>query len=108
MSGPGGADRDRPLGEALAAYLRSQGHGQALVLAKVVAAWPSVVGPEIAAHAQPRALRRGTLVVAVDEPAWAAQLRFLAETVVAGLANALGDGVVQALEPTVRRSQALE
>ena len=108
MTGPSGADRERPLEEAIAAYLHSQGHGQALVLAKVIAAWPFVVGPEIAAHAHPRALRKGTLVVAVDQPAWAAQLRFLAETVVAGLANALGDGVVQALEPTVRRGQAIE
>lgn len=107
MRRPGASD-DRPLGAALEAYLRAQGHSSALLLAKVLAAWPEVVGPEVAAHARPLALRDGTLVVAVDQPAWAAQLGFLAETVVAGLAAQLGDEVVRALEATVRRSQALE
>lgn len=102
---PGG---DRPLGAALEAYLRAQGHGSALLLARILAAWPEVAGPEVAAHARPLALREATLVVAVDQPAWATQLGFLAETVLAGLADRLGQGVIQGLEATVRRDQALE
>lgn len=99
-----GGRGERPLGEALEAYLRGQGHASVMVLARVAAAWPDVVGPEVAAHARPRALRGTTLVVAVDQAVWATQLAFLAETVVAGLAEALGPGIVDALEATVRRA----
>ena len=41
------------------------------------------MGPEIAAHAQPRSLRDGVLVVTADQPAWATQLRYLAPDLLA-------------------------
>jgi predicted nucleic acid-binding Zn ribbon protein len=44
----------------------------------VFSRWEHLVGPDIAAHARPTALRAGTLIVVVDQPAWAAQLRFMA------------------------------
>jgi predicted nucleic acid-binding Zn ribbon protein len=43
----------------------------------VFSEWPAVAGPNLAAHAQPVALRDGELVVEVDDPAWASQLRWL-------------------------------
>jgi predicted nucleic acid-binding Zn ribbon protein len=39
--------------------------------------WEAVVGPEIAQHAEPRSVRDGVLLLVVDQPAWATQLRFL-------------------------------
>ena len=47
------------------------------VLTAVFSDWERLVGPEIAAHACPTSLRDGALVVVVDQPAWAAQLRFM-------------------------------
>jgi predicted nucleic acid-binding Zn ribbon protein len=47
------------------------------VLTAVFVRWEQLVGADIAAHARPASLRDGVLVVVVDQPAWAAQLRFL-------------------------------
>jgi predicted nucleic acid-binding Zn ribbon protein len=57
---------------------RSFGAPRAGLLAAVFAHWGDLVGPEIAAHTQPRSLRGGVLVVSADQPAWATQLRYLA------------------------------
>jgi predicted nucleic acid-binding Zn ribbon protein len=54
----------------------------ARVLTTVFSRWEQLVGPEIAAHASPKSLRNGTLVVVADQPAWAAQLRFMATDLV--------------------------
>jgi predicted nucleic acid-binding Zn ribbon protein len=48
------------------------------LLTAVFSRWEQLVGPDIAAHARPRSLRQGTLIVLVDQPAWATQLRFMA------------------------------
>jgi predicted nucleic acid-binding Zn ribbon protein len=53
------------------------GAPRAQLLAAVFAHWEQLVGADIAAHAQPRSLRRGVLVVAADQSAWATQLRFM-------------------------------
>lgn len=39
--------------------------------------WEEVAGPAVAAHVRPVRLEGATLVVEVDEPAWATQMRFL-------------------------------
>ena len=60
---------DRVLG-----YLRAPA---ARTVKTVFTEWPAVAGPQLAAHAQPIALRDGELVVEVDDPTWASQLRWL-------------------------------
>ena len=95
---------DHVLGDALEAFLRTQGHGRAIVLARVSSAWPDVVGADVAAHASPVRLREGTLVVAVDHAGWATQLDFLAEQILDRLAHVVGPGLVERLEATLRRA----
>jgi predicted nucleic acid-binding Zn ribbon protein len=53
------------------------------VLTAVFSHWERLVGPEIAAHASPTSLREGVLVIVVDQPAWAAQLRFMTSDLMA-------------------------
>ena len=65
------------VGELLDGVTRSMGAPRAQLLSAVFANWEDLVGSEVAAHARPRSLRDGVLVVAADQPAWAAQLRFL-------------------------------
>jgi predicted nucleic acid-binding Zn ribbon protein len=60
------------------------------VLTLVFARWEHVVGPEVAAHSEPRSLREGVLVIAVDQPAWATQLRFLGADLLARVREATG------------------
>ena len=66
---PIGAALDRVLG-----YLRAPA---ARTVKTVFTEWPALAGPQVAAHAQPIALRDGELLVEVDDPAWASQLRWL-------------------------------
>jgi predicted nucleic acid-binding Zn ribbon protein len=70
----------------------------------VMGRWAAIVGPEVAAHARPLAYDDGELVVGTDSTAWATQIRLLAPTLLARLADELGAGVVRAV--TVRGPSA--
>ncbi len=61
------------LAEALGAT-----HLEALAgTARLKRAWPDMVGPMLAAHTHPVAIEGDTLLIAVDHPAMAQQIRFL-------------------------------
>ena len=62
--------------------------------------WAAVVGEDIAAHANPTALRDGTLHVSAESTAWATQLRLLQTQLLAKIAAAVGNGVVTQLRIT--------
>ncbi|MHB1597424.1 MAG: DUF721 domain-containing protein [Acidimicrobiales bacterium] len=96
---PGG---NRRLGDALGAYVRSQGHMEAALLGAVWSHWESVVGGDVAAHAEPRGLRGDELVVAVDHPSWATQLAFFGAGILEQLEERMGQHVASRLKVTVR------
>ncbi|MEY2958857.1 MAG: hypothetical protein RLZZ01_1425 [Actinomycetota bacterium] len=52
--------------------------------------WEDAVGPQVAAHVRPLKLDSGVLVVEVDDPVWATQIKFLASTIVQRLAEVAG------------------
>ena len=94
----------RRLGEALsevAADLRLDDPGD---VAAVMAAWPAAVGEAVAAHVKPRRLQDGVLLVEVDAPVWATQLRYLEEDVIVRLGRKVRPGVVKSIRPVVRRA----
>jgi predicted nucleic acid-binding Zn ribbon protein len=64
--------------------------------------WDELVGPSVAEHARPRSLERGTLVVAVDDPSWATQLRWLEADLLVRMAEVLGPDQVARIEVRVR------
>jgi predicted nucleic acid-binding Zn ribbon protein len=66
-----------PLSQSLDALMRSLSGGPRAVVAGVFARWEEAVGEAVARHAQPMKIERGRLLVEVDEPGWATQLRFL-------------------------------
>ena len=43
--------------------------------------WDEAVGAQVAAHVKPVKLDEGVLLVEVDDPAWATQVKFLAPTI---------------------------
>jgi hypothetical protein len=43
--------------------------------------WADIVGPGVAAHAEPTSLRAGVLRVRADSPAWATEIAYLAEEI---------------------------
>ena len=99
---------ERRVGESLSAYLRGQGHEDAYLLGRVCGCWGTVVGEEVAAHATPRLLRAGELVVTVDHPGWVTQLAFLGEQILARLEAELGTPVARTLKATVRGRPGVE
>ena len=48
---------------------------------RVWSAWTEIVGPSVAAHAEPTSLRDGVLKVRADSPAWATEIGYLAEEI---------------------------
>lgn len=64
--------------------------------------WDDAVGPAVASHVQPVKLDGTTLVVEVDDPAWATQVKFLEMTVRTRLKEVAGV-TVDRLEVRVAR-----
>ncbi len=64
--------------------------------------WEGLVGDRLAAHTRPVALRDGVLVVGVEDPAWATEVRFLAPTVVERLRSGPAGLSVTSVEVRVR------
>ncbi len=94
----------RRLGEALskvAADLNLDDPGD---VADVMAGWADAVGDAIAAHVRPRRLHDGVLLVEVDAPVWATQLRYLEEDVLRRLGRKVRPGVVKSIRPVVRKT----
>jgi predicted nucleic acid-binding Zn ribbon protein len=90
------------LGETIDRLVRAMGAPSADVTRSIFADWLEIVGAQVAAHARPHALRERTLVVAVSDPAWATQLRFLEVELLGRIAAATGSDEVTAIEVRVR------
>lgn len=102
----------RPLAAGLEALLRSlrpvargRSPQQTGAMGGVFGRWEVAVGDAVARHVQPIRLDGTTLVVEVDEPAWATQLRFLESTLKRRLLEEAG-AVVETVEVRVRRPRS--
>lgn len=91
-------DDIRPVREGLDRLARRLGTSGPDVLGQVVAKWPEVVGPEIARHATPTAIKKKSLVVEVDDKSWATQLRWITGKIVAALNSAVADSAVETID----------
>ena len=103
-----------PITESLSAIIRSlrndsgdtssaKASGQAASqMGGVFGRWAEAVGAAVAAHVTPVKLDGSTLVVEVDDPAWATQLRFLETTLKQRLLEVAG-AVIDTVEVRVKR-----
>jgi predicted nucleic acid-binding Zn ribbon protein len=95
-----------PLAASLDGVVRSMqggtpgGTGAAQAIGGVFGRWAEIVGEAVAAHVQPVRLDGGRLVVEVSDPAWATQIRLLADTVCQRINDVTGT-VVHAVEVRV-------
>jgi predicted nucleic acid-binding Zn ribbon protein len=90
------------LGSSLDDVARAIGAPATEALSVVFARWEEVVGSAVAAHSRPVSLLRSTLVVSVDHPSWATQLRYLGATILARITETVGHEVASRLEVRVR------
>ncbi|MDA8309256.1 MAG: DUF721 domain-containing protein [Actinomycetota bacterium] len=83
--GPGGSAEGggppQPPGRAVAAA----------ALGTVFSRWEELVGPAVARHTRPLRLEGGVLVVAVDRPPWATQVRLLSPGILACVTERTGE-----------------
>jgi predicted nucleic acid-binding Zn ribbon protein len=61
---------------------------------RVWARWKEVVGPDVAAHAEPTSLREGVLRIRADSPAWATEIGYLAAEIRSRVNAATGASLV--------------
>jgi predicted nucleic acid-binding Zn ribbon protein len=73
----------------------------AATLGTVFSRWEELVGAAVARHTRPLRLEGGTLVVAVDQPPWATQVRVLAPGILARLTEETGE-LLDRLQVVVR------
>jgi predicted nucleic acid-binding Zn ribbon protein len=73
----------QPVAASLGEVTHRLGIPDTAVLAIVFSRWEQLVGLDVASHTAPRSLRDGTLVIDVDHPAWATQLRWLSADLLA-------------------------
>ena len=97
-SGPGPDSRDPQLfGAVTRDVARNRGWSGRVAEGSVFGRWSGVVGEQIAAHAAPTSLNDGVLTVSAESTAWATQLRMVQAQLLAKIAAAVGDGVVNSL-----------
>jgi predicted nucleic acid-binding Zn ribbon protein len=71
-------DDPRPLKDLLPDATKRLGIPSPEATGRVWARWKEVVGPDVAAHAEPTSLRGGILRIRADSPAWATEIGYLA------------------------------
>lgn len=76
---------------------------------RVWASWTTIVGEQIAAHAEPTSLRDGVLRVRAESPSWATEIAYLAGDIRRRVNESVGRDVVREIKVwtgpgTMRRS----
>lgn len=66
-----------PISSALDGVVRSLRGPSREAVGGLFGRWDEAVGEQVALHVTPRKLDEGTLIVEVDDPAWATQVKFL-------------------------------
>lgn len=93
-----------PISNSLDGVVRSLRGPSRSAVSGVFGRWDDAVGPQIATHVKPVKLDEGVLVVEVDDPAWATQVKFLAPTITERLAAVAGVRVARIEVRVERRS----
>jgi predicted nucleic acid-binding Zn ribbon protein len=79
-----------PISDSLDGVVRSLRGPSRKAVGGVFGRWAEAVGQQIADHVRPLKLDEGVLVVEVDDPAWATQVKFLVPTIIDRLRDVAG------------------
>ena len=97
-------DEPMPFSAALEDMLASLRAPSRREVSGIFGGWAELVGEPVAAHVRPVRLDAGVLLVEVDDPGWATQIRFLADDLLARLQESTGTSI-ERLEVRVSRSR---
>lgn len=99
------ADGDSPtprtVSHQLDRLLKGLGAPSSRTVAGIGERWEEVVGAQLAGHTRPLRVRAGVLVVIVDDPAWASEVRWLGDQLAARAREILNDGSIKKIEVRV-------
>jgi predicted nucleic acid-binding Zn ribbon protein len=93
QSFPESDEEPMPLSVSLDGVVKSLRGPSRRAVAGLFGRWAEAVGEQVAEHVRPVKLDAGVLSVEVDDPAWATQVKFLAPTIIARLAEVAGTQV---------------
>jgi predicted nucleic acid-binding Zn ribbon protein len=79
------------IGQLVPRVLKDLGFDETVRILRVAERWEEAVGPEIARHCQPVALRGERLEASVDSSVWCQQLQLRSPEILASLRQVLGD-----------------
>ncbi len=79
-----------PISESLDGVVRSLRGPSRQAVGGVFGKWRDAVGDQVAEHVRPLKLDERVLVVEVDDPAWATQVKFLSSTIIEKLLAVAG------------------
>ncbi|WP_125614134.1 DUF721 domain-containing protein [Specibacter cremeus] len=97
LDGKDGGRDPLGLGKVVGRLVTERGWTSPVAIGSVMARWPELVGPDIAAHCRPESFEDTTLHVRCDSTSWATQLRLLSASLLARFDAELGAGVVTKL-----------
>ena len=85
------------IGKLVSQVLGELGFDASARVVRVAERWQEAVGPEVASHSRPTALRADRLEVSVDSSVWCQQLQLRGPELLAALRRVLGDDAPSAL-----------
>jgi len=87
--------REKPIGEFIPQVLKSIRIESRRAEAEIVRVWNSIVDPEVAAHAQPAGIHKGTVFVDVDSSVWLSEIvRYRRKEILDRLQSSFGKEMV--------------
>lgn len=81
----------QPLAPLVALTLRRAGLGRVVLMSRLLRHWEEIVGSQLAAVAQPEAVRSRVLFVTVTDDIWLQQLIFYQSQLLQNMRNVLGE-----------------
>ena len=88
---PRGRSQPEPIGPLLRRGLEDLGEGDVARVMRIAERWEAAVGPEIARHCRPSALRGDVLLACVDSSVWCQQLKLRVPEILQALRREHGD-----------------
>ncbi|MEO0492841.1 MAG: DUF721 domain-containing protein [Actinomycetota bacterium] len=93
----------QPIGASLEKLLGDLNAPSVDVLDVVFREWASIVGPDLADHTSPGSIDGDQLTVTANDPAWAAEFRWLEREVIERLTAATGSDRITRVQVRVSR-----
>lgn len=85
------------LSDQMERLLADRGWKVDVAAGSVLAKWPEIVGPEVAAHATATGFEDGVLTVRADSTAWRTQLGYMSSTILGQIEQTIGPDIVSEL-----------